>query len=393
MKLAILIINTLAAIIALCLCACCGGQHREVEIAAIDSIADTDAPRALTLLDSLKPHMAGATEAEWSLYSLVRVKAEDKAFVEHKTDTVMLRLIDYYETDGDKTLLPQVYYYAGRVYADMDDGDRALKYFQKVEELTDSTNALYDKAQLHTGSLFLYQGLYEKGIEAFRHSYEYHKREGNKLEQADALCGIAQCLQRSGSEEQALRYFNQALRLSRKAGDKQYEAEITAQIANHYYQTKQYDTASKYIKRALTYVDSIGVRPVYAIAADIYYKVGNEDSAIILYKKLYSLDDVYAKYRASKRLGHYYLKHKDMAKAAFYLDEYDRYADSIQTITQTETVAKIDAIYNYNIREEENDRLKAKIMKEEFTVTIIVIFAISVILALTALLSHLKKKR
>lgn len=114
-----------------CLFSCGDGMDREAEIAAIDSIADTDAPRALALLDSMKPHMAGATEAEWSLYSLMRVKAEDKAYIVHKTDTVMLRLIDYYEEDGDKRRLPQVYYYAGRVYADMYDNDRALPYFQK----------------------------------------------------------------------------------------------------------------------------------------------------------------------------------------------------------------------------------------------------------------------
>ena len=95
MKQTTLITITLAALVATCLCACGDGQHREAEIAAIDSIATDNAPRALTLLDSLKPRMAGATEAEWSLYSLVRVKAEDKAFIEHKTDTVMLRLIDY----------------------------------------------------------------------------------------------------------------------------------------------------------------------------------------------------------------------------------------------------------------------------------------------------------
>lgn len=393
MKQTTLITITLAALVATCLCACGDGQHREAEIAAIDSIATDNAPRALTLLDSLKPRMAGATEAEWSLYSLVRVKAEDKAFARHKTDTVMLRLIDYYETDGDHDLLPQVYYYAGRVYADMDEGDLALKYFQKAVALTDSTNVLYNKVQSQMGSLFLYQGLYEKGINAFHHSYEHHKREGSKLGQADALCGIAQCLQRSGSEKQALQYFNQALRLSCEAGNKQYEAEMTAQIANHYYKAKQYDIALEHIRQALTYVDSIGARPVYAIAADIYNKVGKEDTATILYKKLYALNDIYAKRWASKRLGHYYLEYKDMAKAAFFLDEYDRYADSIQAITQTETVARIDAVYNYNIREEENDSLKSEITRSKYIIAVTVILAIAAMLAVFALIQYSKKKR
>lgn len=121
--------------------------------------------------------------------------------------------------------------------------------------------------------------------------------------------------------------------------------------------------------------------------------MGKEDSAVILYNKLYALDDVYAKHRASKRLGHYYLEHKDMAKAAIFLDEYDRYTDSIQAIIQTETVAKIDAVYNYNIREEENERLKEEITTDRFIITVAAVLVIAAILAVLALIQYSKKKR
>lgn len=376
-----------------CLFSCGDGMDREAEIAAIDSIADTDAPRALALLDSMKPRMAGATEAEWSLYSLMRVKAEDKAYIVHKTDTVMLRLLDYYEEDGDKRRLPQVYYYAGRVYADMYDNDRALPYFQKVVEMADSSSTLYYKAQTQMGYIFLYQGLYKKGFNAFSKAYKYNKAKENKSSQAFALCGMANCLQRMNDYKQAMQYFQQALTLAREAGDKSYEADILGQIANNYYYLKQYRIAEKYARQALAGVDSTTARPIYAIAADIYNKVGKEDSAVILYNKLYALDDVYAKHRASKRLGHYYLEHKNMAKAAIFLDEYDRYTDSIQEITLTETVAKIDAVYNYNIREEENERLKEEITTDRFIITVAAVLVIAAILAVLALIQYSKKKR
>ncbi len=376
-----------------CLFSCGDGTDREAEIAAIDSIADTDAPRALALLDSMKPHMAGATEAEWSLYSLMRVKAEDKAYIVHKTDTVMLRLLDYYEEDGDKRRLPQVYYYAGRVYADMYDNDRALPYFQKVVEMADSSSTLYYKAQTQMGYIFLYQGLYKKGFNAFSKAYKYNKAKENKSSQAFALCGMANCLQRMNDYKQAMQYFQQALTLAREAGDKSYEADILGQIANNYYYLKQYRIAEKYARQALAGVDSTTARPIYAIAADIYNKVGKKDSAVILYNKLYALDDVYAKHRASKRLGHYYLERKDMAKAAVFLDEYDRYTDSIQAITQTETVAKIDAVYNYNIREEENERLKEEITTDRFIMAVAAMLVIAAILAVLAFMQYSKKKR
>ena len=393
MKRTTAILHVAAALCMACLFSCGDGMDREAEIAAIDSIADTDAPRALALLDSMKPRMAGATEAEWNLYSLMRVKAEDKAYIVHKTDTVMLRLLDYYEEDGDKRRLPQVYYYAGRVYADMYDNDRALPYFQKVVEMADSSSTLYYKAQTQMGYIFLYQGMYKKGFNAFSKAYKYNKAKENKSSQAFALCGMANCLQRMNDYKQAMQYFQQALTLAREAGDKSYEADILGQIANNYYYLKQYRIAEKYARQALAGVDSTTARPIYAIAADIYNKVGKKDSAVILYNKLYALDDVYAKHRASKRLGHYYLERKDMAKAAVFLDEYDRYTDSIQAITQTETVAKIDAVYNYNIREEENERLKEEITTDRFIMAVAAMLVIAAILAVLAFMQYSKKKR
>ena len=376
----------------LCQYGCSRKPDYEAEIVAIDSVAKTDAPRALALLDSLEPRMAGASEGEWCLYSLTRVKVEDKAYVKHKTDTVMLRLVDYYETEGDKRLLPQVYYYTGRVYFDIDDNDRALPYFQKAVELCDTVSILYYKAQAQIGYIFLYQGLYEKGFNAFLKSYNYNKKKGNLANQAYELCAMANCLQGCGKRAQALRYFKWAKVLTDKAVDKSFAAEVTAQIANHYYSSKEYAFALKYARQALAGVDSIGARVIYSISANIYDKAGIWDSAVILCKKLYALDNVYAKYNASKMLGRYYLQRKDVANAAFYLGEYDRYLDSVQAITQTETVAKIDAIYNYGIREDENNRLKDEAIKDKFAIAITVGLLVVAVLASFAIVQYSKKK-
>lgn len=240
-----------AAWFTLCLCCCDDRPSYKARLSAIDSIADTDAPLALAMLDSLKPRIAGATEADRNLYSLMRVKAEDKAFVTHKTDTLMLRLIDYYETDGDKALLPTAYYYAGRVYSDMNDGKRALQYFQKAVEMIDSSSTLYSAAYSQIGYLFLYQGIYDKGVVAFLRAYKQYKHAGNKLGVAGALCGMAYCRQRQGSELQALRYFKQAMTLVRGTGNKSYEADIIGQIANCYYNIGNYQAALKCARRAL----------------------------------------------------------------------------------------------------------------------------------------------
>lgn len=381
-----------AAWFTLCLCCCDDRPSYKARLSAIDSIADTDAPLALAMLDSLKPRIAGATEADRNLYSLMRVKAEDKAFVTHKTDTLMLRLIDYYETDGDKALLPTAYYYAGRVYSDMNDGKRALQYFQKAVEMIDSSSTLYSAAYSQIGYLFLYQGIYDKGVVAFLRAYKQYKHAGNKLGVAGALCGMAYCRQRQGSELQALRYFKQAMTLVRGTGNKSYEADIIGQIANCYYNIGNYQAALKCARRALNGVDSINARGIYAIAADIYDKIGKKDTAVLLNEKLFALDDVYAKQTAGKWLGHYYLD-KDVVKATAYIDEYNKYSDSIHSIIQTEKIAQIDAMYNYSLRETENIRLKSEVMKGRYALLISFILVVVVILSFTIFVLLSKKKR
>lgn len=381
-----------AAWFTLSLCCCDDRPSYKARLSAIDSIADTDAPLALAMLDSLKPHMAGATEADRNFYSLMRVKAEDKAFVTHKTDTLMLRLVDYYETDGDKALLPTAYYYSGRVYSDMNDGKRALQYFQKAVEMIDSSSTLYSAAYSQIGYLFLYQGIYDKGVVAFLRAYKQYKHAGNKLGVAGALCGMAYCRQRQGSELQALRYFKQAMTLVRGTGNKSYEADIIGQIANCYYNIGNYQAALKCARRALNGVDSINARGIYAIAADIYDKIGKKDTAVLLNEKLFALDDVYAKQTAGKWLGHYYLD-KDVVKATAYIDEYNKYSDSIHSIIQTEKIAQIDAMYNYSLRETENIRLKSEVMKGRYALLISFILVVVVILSFTIFVLLSKKKR
>ena len=335
-------------------------------LSAIDSVADVSPRRALAMLDSIGPKINAADKADRNYYDLLRIKTEDKLYVAHTTDTLMLRLLDYYENEGDKRLLPMAYYYAGRVYYDMNDDMRALLYFQKTVEMADTIDNLRSKAYSQIGYIFLYQGIYDKGINAFNEAYKLDLKSGDLKGQVFNLCGIAYCLQREDKEEQTTAYFKKALMLSYKANDKLLEADVLGQLANHYYNIEEYTVAQNYITKALnSVVDKPNAKAIYFIAADIYEKVGKKDSSILFYEKLYSVDDVYAKQASSKWLGHYYLHH-DLSKATYYLQQYEKYSDSIQTIKQTEGVARIDAIYNYNKTEIENMVLKQRLIKNKF---------------------------
>lgn len=204
---------------------------------------------------------------------------------------------------------------------------------------------------------------------------------------------MAYCYQRVKNESQAAECFEQALNLSKEANDSLLETDILAQIAKHYYKQSEYGKALMYANRALSRVNRINARAVLVIVAKIYDKVGRTDEAVDLYEKVYDLDNVYAKYGASKWLGHYYLRKNDLIRAAYFFDKYETYSDSVRNIIKTKDIARIDAVYNYTEKEKENIRLKYELAENRYIVYIFVFMCISLIFAFFAFISHLKKKR
>ena len=354
-----------AVVTALYFCACQQNDIQIKQLTNIDSVADNDAERALNMLDSIGPYMKNATKASRNYYELLKIKAQDKAYITQTSDSTITRLVEYYENKGDKRLLLMAYYYAGRIYMDINNVPEALKYLQKVTGTGDHNNQLTYKAYSQIGYIFLYQELYDKGIEAFKKAYDYNRKTGNKNNQIHELCGIAECYNGKKQYTKALPYLKKALAISQDTDYKMMYYAILAQIANHYYNLKDYNTAKVYADKALNGVDSTNMRSVYSIAADIYNAKGLTDSAVSLYQKLYGLNDVYAKQFASKKLIRYWLENGMSEKALKYITTYEIYTDSIEKIIQTENVAKINALYNYQSKEKENYELKIKNQEEK----------------------------
>ncbi len=371
----------------------CSGNRYPQQLVLADSLSDKDPKKAITLLDSIKPQIKDAGKAVKNYYTLLRIKADDKKYVKHTSDTTILRLVDYYEHGGDRHLLPTAYYYAGRVYFDLNNYPEALKYFQNTINLLADDAPLKYKAYSQIGYIFLYQDLYDKGIEAFTEAYKYNKEKGNKSNQIYELCGIADCYKNKKDYSTALSHFKKALALSEQEKDKTMRHAIFAQFANIYYRQKKYVDAKKYIKLALKGVNDENRSSVYSIAADIYSKIGEQDSVLLLCTELYKMDNLYAKHFASKNLGHFFLNKNDAKKALFYLRQYETYSDSIQETTQTQTVAKVNALYNYQLKEKENDKLKIEIKEKRYNILLISLSAIVVIFLFISYYLYSNKKR
>ena len=108
-----------------------------------DSLCDVNPKAAIDSLDGMEEQMTQASEADQMYYQLLRIKAADKAYIPHTSDSLIRTVLDYYEHGGDPQLLPTAYYYGGRVSMDLGDAPQTIGYYRKALDAMphDSTTA------------------------------------------------------------------------------------------------------------------------------------------------------------------------------------------------------------------------------------------------------------
>ena len=115
---------------------------------------NTDLELALDRIDSidytrLSPH-------DRHYFDFLTIKANDKTYHLHTSDSLILDVINYMSKKGSKAQYAEVLYYGGRVYKDLGDHPNAIHYFQRaLDEIPDNTD-LNLKANIlsQTGRLF-----------------------------------------------------------------------------------------------------------------------------------------------------------------------------------------------------------------------------------------------
>ena len=153
----------------LCLCSC--KDHRSPHIlSVVDSLTYVHPDSAINLLNSLKAQMNNEPESTQMYYRLLQIKANDKAYIPHTSDSIILPIVEYYEKKRGEGHLMEAYYYAGRVYRDLQDAPHALDYFQRAAQISSGSTdyRLISKIYAQIATLFDYQDIYDESLKMFK---------------------------------------------------------------------------------------------------------------------------------------------------------------------------------------------------------------------------------
>ena len=383
--------------LALCLLGCGKPKPSSYPPTMVEAarLSEHEAARALPLLEALADSLDRLDEEGRVYYDLLRLRVNDKLNVRATSDTLIRRITAFYEAYGDPDKLMLAYYYRGRVCADLNDALQALHFYRKAAEVSEGKRQplLLSKIYSQMGEILEYQNMYEKAIPVYQKAYEYTLLSGDSVTLSMPIRDIAGVYREEGQKDSALVYYEWAAEIAERTNHRIYLG-ILEEMGNLYMEFGEYDKAFKVLTRSLADPFERDRTPTYYLLGKWYMLTGNLDSAFYYTKKsntkevFYKEIDVYRNLVTIERgRGHY-------REALDYWDEFLKCDDSIQIADNSEEILRMKSLYDYNLRERENQRLA--LANERKQAAIYRLFAITAILLLFlggGLIHYLNRKR
>lgn len=378
----------------LCFCAC-GRKPYPQSLIVADSLASVQPESAISLLKLLKDNMKAEPEATQMYYQLLCIKANDKAYIRHTSDSLILPVLNYYIEKDDKHHLAEAYYYAGRVYRDLEDAPQALGYFEKAIEASPKNAGYKVKSKIYSqmGILFLYQKAYDEALRAFKEAKKCNIQIKDSANIVFNLRDIADSHRCINQNDSALYYYRQSYNLANILRNHNLMVMVQSQIVSLYTELEKYDLAQQALQPSLDSLDYPSKSGIFSIASKVYHKTGRIDSAIYYYKELLECGTIYAKQTAQKGLAEIALDHNNPQEALLYLNQYMQSTDSILKITDTETIRHMTSLYNYQLREKENKQLKTRNEHKQKLIIYLLSIGLFMLTLSSAYLQYNRRKR
>jgi hypothetical protein len=348
-----------------------------------DSLASADPTTAITLLSSMEEDMLQAPKSTQMLYRLLCIKAADKAYIPHTTDSLILPVVQYYEQGGDPNYLGEAYYYAGRVYRDLNDAPLALAYFQKGVDASQQNEERWVSAVLYAqmGEIYYYQSLYPEALAMYREAYRHDALANDTLGIILDLRDLSFTHRTMQQPDSALHYLHQAELLAQQYGDEEMQGLIASQLAGLYNQQGKREEAHRFIDQAMQQVGEADKYSTYDVYANILLNEGRYDEAKTYYLQMIQADAAPVRQDAYNGLATIAAHHHQADDYLYYYELYKACTDSIHRADATESVSRMNAMYNYQLREKENVRLQKQLEQHQQLLQRIA-FVVSVILLL-----------
>ena len=345
----------LSVMLALMLCRC--ARNESPELSRIASTVTDSPASALRELERLD--VSDLSEADRHYRDLLTVKARDKAYILHTSDSLIKGCLAYYDCDKGNPHYPEALYYGGRVYTDLGDYPTALKYYQKALDEThgdEHSMELRSHILSQTGRLLNSLRMHSQAIPYVRESLIVDSTLKDTFSMAYDYLLLGDALQKLANNDEAENAYRRAHEWASRISAND-AADIQVYLASVKLDKGEVDSALTIIRPIAGEVIP-DFRNVYlAIASETYHKAGIYDTAYIYARELASSD-----IPDNKRIGYRmlltpelkrYIPNDSMGRL---LDEYKSTVDSYIDAHEGQQTAIQNSMYNYTLHERERDK-------------------------------------
>ena len=358
-----------------------------------EALMNTRPDSALTLLEATTDTLAMLPEETRMYHQLLTIQAKDKLYITHTSDSLINRIVSFYEEYGNSNRLMMAYFYQGSTYRDMNDAPRALKAFQQAVDLNVPNLDLLAKTYNQMGTLFMYQGLHDEVIRVNRKAIEAYLSLGKQNKISYAQRDIARMYDIKNMPDSALHYYKEACHTALNDNDSIRHDGLLSEMSGFLYKNGNLHDAKHILMRMEQSKYIRNKAHIYSILGHIYNDLQLWDSAYYYKTKVLengSLDKAYSSYVG---LAHLEQRKGNFEKAYETLQKAIRLNDSIHRTTQTEAIAKINALYNYQHTEAENTCLMLEKEKQKNWTLAMLILLISIISISAGIIFRQKQKK
>lgn len=371
----------------------CSERRKSDVLPVIDKMAEAAPEKALLALDSI--NYENLSESDKNFYRLLSIKASDKAYKVHTSDSAILRVLDYMSTHRDEKKYAEALYYAGRVYSDMGDYPEAIRYFQKALDLLSSgsgTQKLKAQVLSQTGRLLNSIRLYDQAV----HYLEAAVRVDSVCNDSLNLMYDSQLLGaiylHMKKYDRAYTYIQRAKALAHKVSPIDVELQ-KMYLAAICLKKEQIDSALLLIRGTPENIRPICRNSALAYASEIYLRAGKLDTAYSYASQLVASKDL-----LNKKCGYHVLLSPQMKpylskdSAALFVYEYRAILEKYLDENEAKGALIQNAFYNYERHKQERIKAeRAKVALERWTG--VILFVALVLLVLVLYLKNKSKTR
>lgn len=177
------------------------------------------------------------------------------------------------------------------IYSAQRDQKKALEYFENSLEIYknqhDKLN--YAKLLINTAIIYNHIGQHQKALTNAYQGLEYWQEVNNIAAIGETYSCLADIFKSTGEAKLQFEFLNKALKIRSSTGNKRGEAQSYANLANFYFNDKQYDMAEGMAKKAVEMAHDLALLETlqdgYYLLAEIKYLKADYKSAFDNYKQ------------------------------------------------------------------------------------------------------------